>query len=121
MKPLAMSWAAVRGVACGEEDAVVHADAVGGVGLFAGDDDAVVRCEGGEVGHLFHDDESVVAEVGDAAFEVEDGGHGADVDGGGGVAFGREEGCELAGAFFVGAMGEAEEEVVFGFADVAAV
>ena len=40
---------------------------------------------------------------------------------GGGVALVGEIGCELAGALFIGAMGEADEEVVFGFADVAAI
>ena len=105
----------------GDEDAVVDADAVGGVGVACRDDDALVVTELLVGGHFFHDDEGVVADAGDAAFEMEDGGHATDIDDGRGIAVGCEEGGELARAFRIRAVGDADEEVTASLADVAAV
>lgn len=87
----------------GNKDAVVYAHAVGAIAFGGRDADLIETGELRIRGHLIHDDEGVVADVTDAAFEMQDGGHGADVDGGGGVAVGAEKRGELARSFFVSA------------------
>jgi hypothetical protein len=108
--------------AFGDKDAVVDADAVGGVALRGRDAKQVeadeLRIEPRIFGHFFHDHEGVVADVADAAFQMQNGGHRADVDRGCGVAERIEMGCELVSAGLVGAVRDADEEVVFSFADI---
>src|SRR5579863_1458393 len=103
------------------QNTVVDANAVGSVALFGADrqEREAAKPLGG--GHLFHDDEGVVADIGDAALEVKNSLHGSNVEGGRGIAEAGEMRGELARALLVGPLGDAEEEVLAGLADVATV
>ena len=100
---------------------IVHANGIRRVHLVRFDHDLLDAGEGRMVGQFLDHQQAMVAEPGDAALQVQDRIHAADIDGAGRITTRLQPSRQLRRAFLVRAMRQADENMAVGFADVAAV